>query len=377
MASSRTVASTAPTTNPYSDSEFLEDSSSSDMSRRTISELSKVPRLGQMDSTEDVTEERMKVLLQEQFERKKQLTLTAMNKAFVKSINAYSLVLVLLATVTYAGFLQPPGSFDGDGFMRTYENSSLTWFVYFNSLSFYFSMADLILCLSGNFAPLADLHTETFLANPKPNKLKKKRSNHVSFRIRFLNDFVDRITQGPDAPCPSIETVAEHDRVPDSVFLEQAITHRLAHFVAYTLTKAATINLLFVISLTCCVAAFAAAGNAVTSRPHQSQVPVIVTSVIGCFTYLCFMLWLLTDSIKFFWRAGYSLGAVATSLADALAQNAGHLETQLQYCGGNMDNATAVPEAAAADHPALAPILDSRGTFERRVGPRDRRSSSN
>lgn len=366
MASSRTVASAAPTS-PHSDSEFLEDSSSSDMSRRTISELSKVPRGGYRNGAEEMTEERMRVVMQEQFERKKQLTLTAMNKAFVKSINAYSLVLVLLATVTYAGFLQPPGSFDGDGFLRTYENSSLTWFVYFNSLSFYFSMADLILCLSGNFAPLADLHTETFLSNPNAKKMKKKRSVG-SFRIRLLNDFVDRIIQGPDAPCPPIEKVSD-GRVPDSVYLEQAITHRLAHFVAYTLTKAATINLLFVISLTCCVAAFAAAGTAVTSRPQQSQVPIIVTSVIGCFTYLCFMLWLLTDSIKFFWRAGFSLGAVATSLADALAQNAGHLETQLQYCGSNLDNTTPVAEVAA-DDPVLAPLLDSTGTFAR-VGPRD------
>lgn len=113
----------------------------------------------------------MIVVTQEQSERKEQLTLTAMNKAFVKSINAYSLVLVLLATVTYAGFLQPPRAFDNDGFMRTYESSSLTWFVYFNSLSFYFSMADLIVCLSGNFGPSADLHAETFLSNARPQKL--------------------------------------------------------------------------------------------------------------------------------------------------------------------------------------------------------------
>lgn len=360
MASFSPVASPAPKSSTVSDSEFLEDSSSSDLSRGTISELSKVARRG---DTEGMTEERMNVLMQEQFERKKQLTLTAINKAFVRSINAYSLVLVLLATVTYAGFLQPPGSFDSDGFLRTDKNPSLTWFVYFNSLSFYFSMADLILCLSGNFAPLADLHAETFLSHPKPKKLKKKSS------IRFVNDFVDRITQGPDVPCPSIYKLSD-DMIPDSVYLEQAVTHRLAHFVAYTLTKAATINLLFVISLTCCVAAFAAAGSAVTSRPQQSQVSFIVTSVIGCFSYLCFMLWLLTDSIKFFWRAGFSLGAVATSLADTLAQNAGHLETQLQYCGGNMDNATAV-EAASADS-VLAPMLDSRKTFVRRVGQRGR-----
>lgn len=346
MASFSTVASSEPIT--VSDSEFLEDSSSSGLSRRTISELSKVPQRG------DMTEESFRVLVQEQFERKKQLTLTAMNKAFVKSINAYSLVLVLLATVTFAGFLQPPGSFDNDGFLRTDKNPRLTWFVYFNSLSFYFSMADLILCLSGNFAPLADLHTETFLSHPKPKNLKKRSS--------FFNDFVDRITQGPDAPCPSID----NETIPDSVYLEQAITHRLAHFVAYTLTKAATINLLFIISLTCCVAAFTAAGSAVV----KNQGTTIVTSVIGCLTYLCFMLWLLSDSVKFFWRAGFSLGAVTTSLTDALAQNAGHLETQLRYCGGSTDRATAV-EAASADS-VLAPMLDSTKTFVRRVGPRGR-----
>lgn len=327
-----------------SDREFLEDSSSSGLSRGTISELSKVPRWG--DIRDERTEEGMKIFMQEQFERKKQLTLTAMNKAFVKSINAYSLVLVLLATVTYAGFLQPPGSFDNDGFIRTDENASLTWFVYFNSLSFYFSMADLILCLSGNFAPLADLHAESFLKHPKNLEKEKHCWNK----------------QAPDAGRGS-------ESIPDSVYLEQAITHRLAHFVAYTLTKAATINLLFVISLTCCVAAFAAAGVAVTSGPGQNQVPIIVTSIVGCFTYLCFMLWLLRDSITFFWRAGFSLGAVATSLADTLAQNAGHLETQLQFCGGSVHHGSPV-EA----EPVLAPILDSTMTFVRRVGQRTGRT---
>jgi hypothetical protein len=44
--------------------------------------------------------------------------------------------------------------------------------------------------------------------------------------------------------------------------------------------------------------------------------------------------------MKIFWRAGFSLGAVASSLADTLAENAGHLEVQLQCCGGNVDPTT-------------------------------------
>ena len=355
MASARTTASTAPA---YTD-EFSDSSSSSEFSRKMSTNKLPYPYPG--DNGQEMTEERMMVLLQEQFERKKQLTLTTMNRAFVKSINAYALVLVLLATVTYAGFLQPPGAVDADGFMRTYESRSLTWFVYFNSLSFYFSMADLLLCLSGNFAPLADLHTETFLHPSAAPKEKPRKGNS----LQFLNDFVERITTlAPEAPCPSLETLAKN-KIPDSVYLEQAITHRLAHFVAYTLTKAATINLLFVISLTCCVAAFAAAGSGVMRA--DSQLSVIVSSAIGCFIYLCFMIWLLADSMKFFWRAGFSLGAVASSLADTLAENAGHLEVQLQYCGGNVDPTTAdkAPETGV-------PILDSRTTFARRVGTRDR-----
>lgn len=353
MASARTTASTAPA---YTD-EFSDSSSSSEFSRRMSA--NNLPYTG--DNGQEMTEERMMVLLQEQFERKKQLTLTTMHRAFVKSINAYALVLVLLATVTYAGFLQPPGAVDADGFMRTYESRSLTWFVYFNSLSFYFSMADLLLCLSGNFAPLADLHTETFLHPSGAPKGKTRKGNS----LRILNDLMERITTlAPDAPCPSLEALAKN-KIPDSVYLEQAITHRLAHFVSYTLTKAATINLLFVISLTCCVAAFAAAGSGVMRA--DSQLSVIVSSGIGCFIYLCFMIWLLADSVKFFWRAGFSLGAVASSLADTLAENAGHLEVQLQYGGGDVDPTTAdkPPETGV-------PILDSRTTFARRVGTRDR-----
>ena len=57
------------------------------------------------------------------------------------------------------------------------------------------------------------------------------------------------------------------------------------------------------------------------------------------------MIWLMVNSMKIFWRAGFSLGAVASSLADTLAENSGHLEVQLQYCGGNVDKApeTGVP----------------------------------
>lgn len=134
--------------------------------------------------------------LQEQVERKRQSTLTNMHQAFVKSINAYALVLVLLVTITYAGFLQPPGSFDNNGLMRVSSNFSLKLFVFFNSFSFFFSVTDLLLCLSGNFAPLADLHDERYY---HPEDIRKRRPNSGNRRATEFLEHMEQDTLSMDS----------------------------------------------------------------------------------------------------------------------------------------------------------------------------------
>jgi hypothetical protein len=244
-----------------------------------------------------------------------------MHQAFVKSINAYALVLVLLVTITYAGFLQPPGSFDNNGLMRVSSNFSLKLFVFFNSFSFFFSVTDLLLCLSGNFAPLADLHDERYY---HPEDIRRRRPNSGN---RRATEFLEHMEQATI----SMDSIPMEIPPPESVYLEQAITHKLASFVAGKLTKLVYINVMFVISLTCCVAAYVSAGFAVQKTVLSDQISILIPSLVGCIFYVGFLIWLLADSVKFLWYAGFQLGALQLSLAAKLAANADHLEVQFKF----------------------------------------------
>ncbi|CAK9205054.1 unnamed protein product [Sphagnum troendelagicum] len=164
--------------------------------------------------------------------------LTKMRKNLHKSIDAYAVILVLLASITYIGFLQPPGSFDEGGLVGT--SSRLRSFVYCNSFSF-FSITDLLLCVSGN----PDLNTE------KTNDL-----------------------------APS------------------------ARSVVYRLMKLLGINLLFVVSLTCCMGAYISAGTVVQKLNIADQEIILISSIIGSSLYIVFILLLLFlftfPTLKFF-----------------------------------------------------------------------------
>ncbi|KAH8942512.1 hypothetical protein BDL97_14G104000 [Sphagnum fallax] len=179
------------------------------------------------------------------------------NRGFVKSIDAYALVLVLLATVTYPTFSQPPGSFDDDGLMRTSYNPRLLWFVYLNSFSFFFSMTDLLLCISGKYAPMTNLR--------------------VDLRVD--------VEQGD--PKPKEEELAEFN-------------DQLAHSVLFTLTKLLVINVLFVLSLTCCIAAYISAGSAVQELNISNRLSIIIPGIGGCLLYSVFVVWLFLDFALFF-----------------------------------------------------------------------------
>ncbi len=151
-----------------------------------------------------------------------------MRENLQKSIDAYAVILVLLASITYIGFLQPPGSFDEGGLIGT--SSRLRSFVYCNSFSFFFSITDLLLCVSGE----PNLDT----AKPKSNQ-------------------------------------------------------QLARSVVYSLMKLLGVNLLFVVSLTCCMGAYISAGTVVQKLNIAAQETILISSIIGSSLYIVFILLLL------------------------------------------------------------------------------------
>ncbi|CAK9205058.1 unnamed protein product [Sphagnum troendelagicum] len=191
-----------------------------------------------------------------QGERRLLRTLMNINRGFVKSIDAYALVLVLLATVTYPTFSQPPGSFDDDGLMRTSRNPRLLWFVYLNSFSFFFSMTDLLLCISGKYAPMTNLRIDPRVDMEQGDPKTKEE----------LAEFNDQ----------------------------------LAHSVLFTLTKLLVINVLFVLSLTCCIAAYISAGSAVQQLTISNRLSIIIPGIGGCLLYFVFVVWLFLDFALFF-----------------------------------------------------------------------------
>ncbi|CAK9205056.1 unnamed protein product [Sphagnum troendelagicum] len=190
-----------------------------------------------------------------QGERRLLRTLMNINRGFVKSIDAYALVLVLLATVTYPTFSQPPGSFDDDGLMRTSSNPRLLWFVYFNSFSFFFSMTDLLLCISGKYAPMTNLRVDLPVHEEQGDPKTKEE-------LAKFND-------------------------------------QLARSVLFTLTKLLVINFLFVLSLACCIAAYILAGSAVQQLTISNRLSFIILGIGGCL-YFLFVGWLFLDFALFF-----------------------------------------------------------------------------
>ncbi|KAL2641634.1 hypothetical protein R1flu_009221 [Riccia fluitans] len=177
-------------------------------------------------------------------EKKTQQTLQRMQKDFVGSINAYALVLVLLATVTYAGFLQPPGGVDDDKLLL--QKKAVTVFIVFNSLSFFVSVADLLLCVISSLSPLATISTNT--------EKEESALPEMGDRVGNLN-----------------------------LQMEQVTTQNLSQFVALTLFKLICVNALFAVSLTCCVVAFGAAGFVVVDYHHYRPnfFAVVVTAGLG------------------------------------------------------------------------------------------------
>jgi hypothetical protein len=157
-----------------------------------------------------------------------QKRLEKIRKNLQKSIDAYAVILVLLASITYIGFLQPPGSFDEGGLIGT--SSRLRSFVYCNSFSFFFSITDLLLCVSGN---------------------------------------------------PDLDTEKTDDLQP------------LARSVVYRLMKLLGVNLLFVVSLTCCMGAYISAGTVVQKLNIADQETILISSIIGSSLYIVFLLLLL------------------------------------------------------------------------------------
>ncbi len=165
--------------------------------------------------------------------------LIKIRKNLQKSIDAYAVILVLLASITYIGFLQPPGSFDEGGLIGT--SSRLRWFVYCNSFSFFFSIIDLLLCVSG-----------------KPDLDIKEPNNE----------------------------------------------RQLARPVIYTLIKLLGVNLLFVVSLTCCMGAYLSAGTVVQKvniADWKTILTLIITGLSFYFVFIVLLLFLFTvPTLHFF-----------------------------------------------------------------------------
>ncbi|CAM6031038.1 unnamed protein product [Sphagnum balticum] len=242
------------------------------------------------------------------------------NRGFVKSIDAYALVLVLLATVTYPTFSQPPGSFDDDGLMKTSGNPRLLWFVYLNSFSFFFSMTDLLLCLSGKYAPMSNLRkpdppvergdpkTKEELAKEEPTKEELAKEEPTKEELAKEEPTKEELAK--EEPTkeelakeePTKEELAKEEPTKEELAKEELVkfNKQLAHSVLFTLTKLLVINVLFVLSLTCCIAAYIAAGSAVQQLTISDRLSIIIPGIGGCLLYSVFVVWLFLDFALFF-----------------------------------------------------------------------------
>lgn len=154
-------------------------------------------------------------------------------KHLLKSIYACAVVLSILLTTSYSGFLQPPKP------LTSGQNSSSTWqilFIYFNGSALFSSVAGLLFFGSSSFSPLLALDTNTSLIS-------------------------------------SPET-------------EAAQAQKRLDLLANLLPKFFYVIFFFGVSLTSSVLAYIFAGFSTVGSTITEQTAVIVPAVIGGFVYL-------------------------------------------------------------------------------------------
>jgi hypothetical protein len=127
-------------------------------------------------------------------------------------------------------------------------------------------MTDLLLCLSGKYAPMSNLR------KPYPP-----------------------VERGD----PKTKEELAKEELTKEELAKEELVKQLAHSVLFTLTKLLVINVLFVLSLTCCIAAYIAAGSAVQPLTISNRFLIII-SVIGGLFYSVFVVWLFVDFALFF-----------------------------------------------------------------------------
>ncbi|KAL3677828.1 hypothetical protein R1sor_020784 [Riccia sorocarpa] len=252
-----------------------------------------------MDDSRDPLNEKYKARVKG--EKKTQITLTRMHKDFIASINSYAVVLVLLASVTYVGFLQPPGGTENEGSAPAPAASQLphlsrkpamTVFIVFNFLSFILAVSDLLLCVLSSLSPLRSIATSSGIE----------------------------------------DWMATSDDGQLTLQAEQATTKLLARYVSSTLVKLIFVNAIFAISLTCCVVAYGAAGIVVVKKDRQNAnfLAVIVTLAVGSCFFAFFFIWLLNYTFRFIQRV-----LTDESLSTSLQHRASNAVRDTEVNAGN------------------------------------------
>lgn len=179
------------------------------------------------------------------------------HKALIQQLSHHGIILTLLASITFVVFLQPPGSLDTNGIVRS--SAAVQCFLFFSSVSFMLACTGLLIVGIGSAS----------LLRPKffyfKNSATKLLQNHTN-------------QDGPETgqkPMNSGEAV-----VYDSVL-------NLCRILLKHLHRVTRLRWYMTLSFLACVAAFVCAGIAITESSGNSRRVLIAGLCFGGFPLAC------------------------------------------------------------------------------------------
>jgi hypothetical protein len=192
-------------------------------------------------------------------------------KGLVELLSSYGIILTLLASITFVAVLQPPGSFDPDGFVRS--SKLVAAFMFFATSSFLLACTGLLTVAVGSAMML---------------------------RPRFFKPF-EEIQVPPHTHHP-------HKCQP----LSPDVTSIMGKNILDNLYRIRRIRIYMGLSMLSCVTAFLCAGFVVTKSSSHGFYSLVAAIVLGGFPFLL-------EIVKIFMRPAFSWRNVC-GLHDRISQ---------------------------------------------------------
>ena len=185
-------------------------------------------------------------------------------KALVELLSSYGIILTLLASITFVAVLQPPGSFEPDGFVRS--SKLVAAFMFFATSSFLLACTGLLTVAVGSAMML------------RPRFFKQFEEIRVPLHTHHqigLDGNLHPSQPNHSHECQPLTADVTYDNLPI-----------MGKIILDNLYRTRRLRIYMGLSLLSCVTAFLCAGFAVTKSSSHGFYSLVAAIVLGGFPFL-------------------------------------------------------------------------------------------